>query len=176
VEAADDSRAGMVSATHLEVRRAGPEDAPAIAAVLHESFVEFKALYTEGGFAATTPGTEQVLTRMREGPIWVALREGAVMGTVAAVVKDESVYVRGMAVSPAARAAGAGTALLQHVEGWASSQGSGRLLLSTTPFLSSAIRLYERYGFRRTDEGLHDLFGTPLFTMEKAVERPPPSS
>jgi len=166
----------MASATHLEVRRAGPEDAPAIAAVLHESFVEFKALYTEGGFAATTPGTEQVLTRMREWPIWVALREGAVMGTVAAAVKDESVYVRGMAMSPAAGAAGAGTALFQHVEGWVSSQGSGRLLLSTTPFLSSAIRLYERYGFRRTDEGLHDLFGMPLFTMEKAVERPPPSS
>jgi hypothetical protein len=65
----------MVSATQLEVRRAEAEDAPAIAAVLYESFVEFKALYTEGGFAATTPGTEQVLTRMREGPIWVALRE-----------------------------------------------------------------------------------------------------
>jgi N-acetylglutamate synthase-like GNAT family acetyltransferase len=175
VEAADDNRAGMVSATHLEVRRAGPADAPAIAAVLHESFVEFKALYTEGGFAATTLGTEQVLTRMREGPIWVALREGAVMGTVAAVVKNESVYVRGMAVLPAARATGAGTVLLQHVEGWASGQGCGRLFLSTTPFLSSAIRLYERYGFRRTDEGLHDLFGTPLFTMEKAVERAPPS-
>jgi GNAT superfamily N-acetyltransferase len=166
----------MVSTTPLEVRRAGPEDAPAIAAVLHESFVEFKALYTEGGFAATTPGTEQVLTRMREGPIWVALREGVVMGTVAAVVKNESVYVRGMAVLPAARATGAGTALLQHVEGWASGQGCGRLFLSTTPFLSSAIRLYERYGFRRTDEGLHALFGTPLFTMEKAVERTPPRS
>jgi hypothetical protein len=115
VEAADDNRAGMVSAAHLEVRRAGPEDAPAIAAVLHASFVEFKALYTEGGFAATTLGTEQVLTRMREGPIWVALREGAVMGTVAAVVKNESVYVRGMAVLPAARATGAGT--VYHGEG-----------------------------------------------------------
>jgi putative acetyltransferase len=166
----------MVLATHLEVRRAGPEDAPAIAAVLQEAFVEFKALYTEGGFAATTPGTEQVLTRMREGPIWVALREGVVLGTVAAVVKDESVYVRGMAVLPAARSSGAGTALLQQVEGWASGQGFGRLFLSTTPFLSSAIRLYERYGFRRTDEGLYDLFGTPLFTMEKAVETPPPGS
>src|ERR1700729_556634 len=105
-EAADDNRAGMISATQLEVRRAEPEDAPAIAAVLHESSVEFKALYTEGGFTATPPGPEQVLTRMREGPIWVALREGVVMGTVAAVVKDESVYVRGMAVLPAARGSG----------------------------------------------------------------------
>jgi len=144
----------MPSATQLEVRRAGPDDAPVIAAVLHESFVEFKALYTEGGFAATTPGAEQVLVRIREGPVWVALRQGVVMGTVAAVVKDESVYIRGMAVLPAARGSGAG-------------ERYTRLFLSTTPFLSSAIRLYERFGFRRTDDGLHDLFGTPLLTMEK---------
>ena len=98
----------MASAAQLEVRRAGQEDAPVIVAVLHESFVEFKFLYTEGGFAATTLGPEQVLMRMREGPVWVALREGAVIGTVAAVVKDESVYVRGMAVLPDARGFGSG--------------------------------------------------------------------
>jgi GNAT superfamily N-acetyltransferase len=148
---------------------AGPEDAPVIAAVLHASFLEFKSVYTQGGFAATTPGAEQVLARMREGPVWVALHEGVVMGTVAAVVKDESVYVRGMAVLPAARGSGAGTALLQQVEGWSAGQRCGRIFLSTTPFLNSAIRLYERFGFRRTNDGLHDLFGTPLFTMEKTL-------
>jgi GNAT superfamily N-acetyltransferase len=159
----------MPSATQVEVRRAGPEDAPVLAAVLHESFVEFKALYTEGGFAATALGAEQVLARMREGPVWVTLRAGVVMGTVAAVVRDESVYVRGMAVLPAARGSGAGARLLQQVENWAGTERSTRLFLSTTPFLSSAIRLYERFGFRRTDDGLHDLFGTPLFTMEKTL-------
>lgn len=161
----------MLSATQLEIRLAGPEDAPAIAAVLHDSFVEFKALYTDGGFAATTPGAGQVLARMNEGPAWVALREGMVQGTVAAVVKGESVYMRGMAVLPTARGLGVGAKLLQHIEAWASSEGYIRLFLSTTPFLDSAIRLYERFGFRRTDEGLHDLFGTPLFTMEKPVSQ-----
>jgi len=43
------------------------------------------------------------------------------------------------------------------------------MLLSTTPFLDDAIRLYQRFGFERIREGLHDLAGTPLFTMEKAV-------
>jgi len=157
----------MPSPTPVEVRRAGPADAPAIAAVLHESFLEFKSLYTDGGFAATTPGAEQVLARMREGPVWVALRAGLVIGTVAAVLKDESVYVRGMAVLPSARGSGTGARLLQEVENWAGSERYTRLFLSTTPFLNSAIRLYERFGFRRTDAGLHDLFGTPLFTMEK---------
>jgi len=157
----------MLAAKQLEIRPAGQEDARAIADVLHQSFIEFKALYTDGGFAATTLGAEQVVARMSEGPVWVALREAVMLGTVAAVVKDDAVYIRGMAVIPAGRGSGAGAGLLQQVEDWTASQGYRRLLLSTTPFLNSAIRLYERFGFRRTDEGLHHLFGTPLFTMQK---------
>jgi GNAT superfamily N-acetyltransferase len=157
----------MPAATQIEIRLAGPEDAPAIAAVLHESFEEFKALYTDGGFAATALSSEQVLARMREGPVWVAVRKGVMLGTVAAVAEGESVYIRGMAVLPSARGSGVGAALLRRVEDWAASQGRSRLFLSTTAFLSSAIRLYERSGFRRTGEGVHDLFGTPLFTMKK---------
>ena len=112
---------------------------------------------------------EQVLVRLQEGPVWVAMRDGVVLGTVAAVVKGESVFIRGMAVLPAARGSGDGAKLLQQVEDWAVSARHTRLFLSTTPFLDSAIRLYERSGFRRTDEGLHNLYGTPLFTMEKAI-------
>jgi putative acetyltransferase len=145
----------MSAARQLEIRSAGPEDAAAIVAVLRESFLEFKVLYTDGGFAATTPGKEQVLMRLREGPVWVALREAQVLGTVAAVVKGDSAYIRGMAVLPDARGLGAGTRLLQQVEAWARGEDFTRLFLSTTPFLSSAIRLYERSGFRRTDDGLH---------------------
>jgi hypothetical protein len=37
----------MRPATQIEIGRAGPEEAVAIAGLLHESFVEFKALYTE---------------------------------------------------------------------------------------------------------------------------------
>jgi GNAT superfamily N-acetyltransferase len=159
----------MRGATSLEIRLAGRDDAAAISAVLYESFVEFRDLYTDGGFAATALGVEQILVRMREGPVWVALRDGAVLGTVAAVGKGESAYVRGMAVLPAARGLGAGSALLRAVESWACGEGHTRLFLSTTPFLDSAIRLYERFGFRRMAEEPQDLFGTPLFTMEKVV-------
>jgi GNAT superfamily N-acetyltransferase len=161
----------MQAAMQLEIRRAGPEDAPAIAAVLHESFIQFRALYTDGGFAATALGEVDVLARMQEGPVWVALREGVVLGTGAAVVKSESIYIRGMAVLPNARGSGIGKRLLQHIEAWAAGEGYTRLFLSTTPFLNSAIRLYEEFGFRRTNEGLDDLFGTPLFTMEKTVSK-----
>jgi putative acetyltransferase len=151
----------------IQIRTAAPADAPSIAALLHESFVEYRASYTERAFAATAPAAEQIQSRMTEGPHWVAVRDGAVVGTVSVVPRGESLYIRGMAVLPSARGHRVGEALLRQVEDFASAHGHRRLYLSTTPFLSRAIRLYEHAGFRRTDEGPHELCGTPLFTMEK---------
>jgi len=159
-------------AEEIEIRRATEGDAVAIAAVLHESFVEYKHLYTQAGFAATVLPPDLVRRRMVEGPVWIAQRPGAVVGTVAAVAKGSSLYIRGMAVSPSARASGTGAALMREVEAWALGEKFSRLFLSTTPFLHSAIRLYERLGFRRRDQDLQDLFGTPLFTMEKTLPAP----
>lgn len=159
----------MKSSAAFEIRRAGPGDAAAIAEVLRAAFTEYKPSYTEGGFAATvlTPG--EVIERMSEGPVWVSLQNGTVAATVSAVVKEKSVYIRGMAAVPAARGCRVGTTLLHCVEDWAAKQGCKRLFLSTTPFLDSAIRLYENYGFHRMDESPADLYGTPLFTMEKML-------
>ncbi len=158
-------------ARQIQIRRALPEDAPAIAVVLYESFVDYKALYTEEGFAATTPCKEQIEFRMREGPVWLASCDGTIVGTVSAVARGKVLYIRGMAVLPAARGSGAGSALLKQVESWAAAEGATRIFLSTTPFLESAIRVYEKFGFRRTNDGPFDLFGTTLFTMEKSLSR-----
>ena len=159
-------------ASRVRIRAAVPEDAPAVASVLRESFAEYEPLYTREGFAATTPAGEQVRERIEEGPVWVVLDGGAVVGTVSVVPKGESLYVRGMAILPAARGRHIGELLLRRVEEFASGHGFRRLFLSTTPFLGRAIRLYERHGFKRIAEGPDDLFGTPLFTMEKLLEPP----
>lgn len=159
----------MQASSKIRIYLAGPADATAIAKVLHESFVEYEALYTRAGFAATALSAEQILARMREGPVWLASREDRVLGTVAAVIKGQSAYMRGMAVLPGVRGLGVGVRLLEQVEHWAASQGCGRIFLSTTPFLEAAIELYERFGFRRSDEGANNLYGTPLFTMEKEL-------
>jgi GNAT superfamily N-acetyltransferase len=153
----------------VKVRGAVPEDAPAIASLLYASFVEFRPLYTPEGFAATAITAEEVLVRLSEGPVWVALREDPLCGTVAAVARGVALYVRGMAVLPSARGKGVGEALLKAVEAFAIEHGHTMLLLTTAPFLDSAIRLYERLGFSRTTDSETDLFGTPLFTMEKRL-------
>ena len=160
----------QTSGVSVLVRRADPQDASDIARVLRQSFLEYQDQYTPEGFAATTPGEQQVRIRMAEGSTWVALLSNAIIGTASVVEKDDAVlYVRGMAVLPAARGRGIGELLLREIEVFALGNGCTRLLLSTTPFLTGAIRLYERFGFQRTHDGPNDLFGTPLFSMAKAL-------
>ncbi len=153
----------------IEIRLAVIEEVALIANVLRQAFLEYEPAYTPPAFAATTPTAEQIHDRFTEGPVWVAIGEGVLVGTVSAVLKGSAVYVRSMAVLPAARGQGLGVKLLQQTETFARDHQAQQLFLSTTPFLSRAIRLYETYGFRRTADGPHELFGTPLFTMVKPL-------
>lgn len=153
----------------VSVRLAVAGDVEAIASVLRQAFVEYQSLYTPAAFAATTPTSDRIRSRLEEGPVWVAVQNDLVVGTVSVVARDEGVYVRGMALLPAARGRRVGWLLLESVEGFAREHKLRRLFLSTTPFLLRAIRLYENFGFHRDDEGPHDLFGTPLFTMVKIL-------
>jgi GNAT superfamily N-acetyltransferase len=156
--------------SEIEIRLATADDAPLVSDVLLQAFIEYRSLYTEAGFAATTPDVEQIKRRMIEGPIWIALRHDTVIGTVSAVLQGESVYVRGMAVLPEARGHRTGELLMNEIELFAFASKCRRLYLSTTPFLDRAIALYGRLGFNRIDEGPHDLYGTPLLTMARTLE------
>jgi putative acetyltransferase len=73
-----------------------------------------------------------------------------------------------MAVRPAARGDGIAARLLHAVESFATARQYRRLVLTTTPFLTAALQLYEREGFRLTGER-SDLYGTPLLTMAKEL-------
>ena len=157
------------SASEVRVRRATPDDAAWVASVLRQAFAEYEPLYTEQAYAATTPGTAEIVARMGQGPVWVAVHKEQIVGTGSVVPKPEGIYIRGMAVIPSARRLGIGCRLLDEIQRFAIAQGCARLFLSTTPFLNTAIRLYEAFGFRRMNDGPHGLFGTTLFTMEKTV-------
>jgi uncharacterized protein len=155
--------------TDVMIRRAGSQDAAAVASILEKAFVEYRELYTEKGYAATVLTAEDVKARMAEGPIWVALDSAQIVGTVAAVAKDEGLYLRSMAIVPEARGKRIGKLLLKQVERFAVTHGHKEMTLNTTPFLSRAIALYEHFGFTRSDNGPLDLFGTPLFSMIKSL-------
>jgi GNAT superfamily N-acetyltransferase len=165
-----DSKMPAKGRSAASVRLATEAEAEAIATALLEAFREYEPLYTPRAFAATTPTAAQIRGRWSEGPVWVARQAGRLAGTVAAVPKPEGLYIRSMAVLPEARGRGAGRLLLKSVESFAKAGGFKRMFLSTTPFLQGAIGLYETSGFQRTAAGPHELWGTPLFTMEKILD------
>jgi ribosomal protein S18 acetylase RimI-like enzyme len=153
----------------MHVQLASPDDAGRIAAVLLAAFRDLEPLYTPAGFRATTPPADEIVRRLAEGPTWIALENQEVVGTVSAVAREDEIYVRSMAVVPSARGRGIASHLLDAVKVFAVSRSARRLTLTTTPFLTGAIRLYEQAGFYRTAAAL-DLHGTPLFAMVRELE------
>lgn len=153
----------------IKIRVAMPDEASQIATVLFDSFAEYEALYTPEGFAATTPTAEHIKSRFNEGTTWVAFDDEMMVGTVSVIPKGSSLYIRSMAVLPKARGKKIGELLLSEIESFAIEHNCETLILSTTPFLHRAIRLYESFGFERNNEGPLDLFQTPLFTMMKKM-------
>jgi len=155
---------------NIRITLATIDQASSIAAILQEAFREYEALYTPEAFAVTTPTAKQIQDRWDEGPVWVALQNDVIVGTVAAVPKQGALYIRSMAITPAARGYGVGKSLLQEAERFARKNDLQRMFLSTTPFLDRAIKLYEGFGFKQIGAGPQELLGTPLFTMEKILD------
>lgn len=151
----------------ITIRHAIPADAASISRVLLNSFLEFKKYYSDEAFEATTVAEKEVLLRMREGCVWVALRNEEVIGTVAVVKKEEDLYIRGMSVLPGARGSKTGWKLLKAVEEFAIENNVKSLLLSTTPYLSAAIHLYKKFGFEQVGEMDNSFYGTLVFQMRK---------
>jgi putative acetyltransferase len=160
---------GQTQPPDITIRLAQDIDAEAVSSLLHESFAEYQRLYNSDSFAATAIPSDQIVSRIAEGPVWVAVSDERIIGTVSVIPKGASLYLRGMAVLPIARGQRIGELLLTRVEQFAVTGMFRRMLLSTTPFLDRAIRLYEHFGFQRIDEAPYDLFGTPLFSMEKVI-------
>jgi len=153
----------------LHIRRAVATDAGAIASVLVESFAAYRAAYTPAAFTATTPMPDQIEQRLQEGPMWVAVRNTTIVGTLSAVPQGAALYLRSLAVLPMARGQGIGRSLIEQAEQFAVVHAATRLVLNTTPFLTQAIQLYAQLGFQTSTDGPDDLFGTPLLTMVKPV-------
>ncbi len=139
---------------------------------LEQAFAEFADKYTPEALEVVTPPADEIRNRFKEGPVWVALRNKVVIGTVSVVPEPEWLYLRSMAVSPNQQGLGIGGMLLETVESYAVAQGFKKLFLYTTPFSVDAIRLYEKHGFvRGRDTAADEWFGTPGLEMMKSLDR-----
>src|SRR5262249_46774575 len=135
-------------------------DAEGVADVLAAAFGGYEARYTAAAYRATVISAAGIAKRLGEGATWGAKLGDEVVGTVSCVLTGDGLYVRSMAVSPAAQGRGVGRALLDEVQSYARQSAASRLYLSTTPLLTAAIGLYESFGFRRVAGGPSELHGT----------------
>ncbi|MDQ6642162.1 MAG: GNAT family N-acetyltransferase [Actinomycetota bacterium] len=125
------------------------------------------AVYVGGGYI---PSGDAYVERLADGPgrandaeLWVATDEGRMLGCVTfcpegspwreLAAPGEGEF-RMLAVSPDARGRGVGAALVGRCIERARELGLGSLVLSTMEPMTSAHRLYGRFGFRRIPE--HD--------------------
>ena len=163
-------QAKKASVPEIEYRLARPEESDAISELLLESFGLFEAEYTPGAFKYTTPDTEEVRGRFDEGPIWVAMDQGSMIGTVSGMAETDRFYVRSMAVRPDAQRLGLGQRMLEILEAFARDKDFKLIYIYTTHVLPGAKRLYEKNGFyvlRETaPEEWHDMGG---LEMEKIL-------
>ncbi len=157
-----------MASSDIQVRRADLVDADAILQCLTAAFAPHRAQYTPGAFADTVPSLDAVRQRQEQMQVLVATIGDAIVGTVAAACHDEEGHLRGMAVLPDWHSRGIATRLLAAIENWLVSCGCKRITLDTTLPLQSAIRFYEKHGYRRSGN-VADFFGMPLLEYEKPL-------
>lgn len=84
------------------------------------------------------------------GQIFVALLDGRVVGTCAAIPhRPGAIELAKLAVDPAVRGRGIGHRLVDACLAFARTRGAASVVLLSNSRLTDAIRLYESYGFRR---------------------------
>lgn len=99
--------------------------------------------------------------RAREAEVWVASRQGRLLGSVTfcplgstfrEIARDGEGEFRMLAVSPDARGAGVGQALVELVLRRSRELGCTGVRMSTMDRMTGAHRIYERLGFTRAPE------------------------
>lgn len=156
---------------NVDIRLATLVDSDAVARLILEAFRPFESRYTAGAFEFTTPAVDTVRERFVEGPIWVAIADDEIVGTVSGLPEPDRFYIRSMAIKPTAQRGGIGQKLLETLEAHARREGFSRLYLYTTFVLPGAKRLYERNGFYILRETLpEEWFGMGGLEMEKKLD------
>jgi len=155
------SRAGR-----LIVRPARPTDHDAIREVVHAAYQQYEPVTGSALFSRYIADLLDIERHSRHGQLIVAELDGNVRGS-GAFYPDVSVQGvgwprgwaggRALAVHPDARGHGVGQAVVAAAECLARHHGAPVFALHTASFMTTAIAMYDRLGYRRAPEYDRDL-------------------
>ncbi|MEW6572468.1 MAG: GNAT family N-acetyltransferase [Bacillota bacterium] len=95
--------------------------------------------------------------------LWVAEADGRVVGSIAIFGRTKTAaQLRWFIVHPDHRGQGLGRVLLAEAIAFCEERAFRTVYLWTLAHLDAARRLYESFGFRKTEEKAHVLWGQPL--------------
>jgi GNAT superfamily N-acetyltransferase len=139
-------------------RRARPEEAPLLAALVERAYGPYVPLIGR----RPMPMDDDYGARVAAGQAWVLERDGAIAGLV--VIEDEPghLWLDNVAVEPSRHHAGLGRALMEFVEAEARRRGHAEVRLLTNALMTRNIALYARLGYaeieRREEAGFRRVY------------------
>lgn len=147
----------------LSTRPYEPNDVAAFVALNREWIEKYFTIEEEDERVFANPG--QIIED--GGTILMAVEGQQIVGTCALIKLDAGRYeLAKMAVAPTSRNRGVGSFLMSTALAQAEVMGAQQLILQTNSRLVSALRLYERSGFRQVQEsGAHSTFTRAEITM-----------
>jgi len=150
----------------IHLRPATPHDAAAITACVHEAFQTYVARIGR----PPAPMRVDYARVIAERSVFVAEREGAVVGVLVLTTTAEGFLLENVAVSPRHRGQGVGRRLLEFAEAEARRLGQRSIYLYTHEKMSEARALYARIGYaeydRRTEDGYARIYLRKLLPAE----------
>ncbi|HEX2851523.1 MAG TPA: GNAT family N-acetyltransferase [Acidimicrobiales bacterium] len=162
----------------IVVRKARPEEYEAVAGLTVAAYTALSGNTMSGGYEAEL---RDVAGRAEAAVVLVAVQVDTLVGAVAYIPDEHSSWgegvrpgeasIRMLAVAPEAQGRGAGEALARACLDRARAAGKARVVLHSTPWMTSAHRLYERLGFRRApDRDWLPVPDVPLWAFELPLE------
>jgi predicted N-acetyltransferase YhbS len=148
----------------ITIRAAMAVEAEAVWQLTLEAYLPDRArLHPPSGVFRET--VADVQRAMDEGMVYVAERAGAIVGAVRVQPArgQQALYCGRLAVLPAARRQGIGTALMERVERHARESGYPALVLGVRLELPDNMRFYARLGYRVVGEESHPGYTRPTF-------------
>jgi N-acetylglutamate synthase-like GNAT family acetyltransferase len=111
---------------------------------------------------------------LRQSPqerIWIAEKEGRIVGCVAIVKISENIaQLRWLLLHPEVRGLGLGRKLVQDALHFCREAGYSTVFLWTVSMLPAAVGLYRSVGFRETENVTHEIWGSLVTEVRYELE------
>lgn len=131
----------------MVIRPAKPDDAPGLTGLARAAY----AGYIPRIGREPAPMNADYTALVAAGGVWVAESDG-LLGLLALDIRRDHVFIKNVAVDPAAQGQGVGGALLAHAEATAQRAHLPDVVLYTNVAMTENRRWYGRHGYREAGE------------------------